>query len=158
MRHLKIALAATCLSIASPALAGPAEDFHQLMDDYWATTLKDSPLFATQTGVTTYDRELGVVTLAEFDRQTAEAAAVLKRLEAIPQSSLSPADQTNYAILRRTLSDAVKANTFGERQMLFSTLGSFHQFWAGLGEQQPFRTLADYDNYLARIGHVPAQM
>jgi len=49
MRHLKIALAATCLSIASPALAGPADDIHQLMDDYWATTLKDSPLFATQT-------------------------------------------------------------------------------------------------------------
>ena len=158
MRHLKIALAATCLSIASPALAGPADDIHQLMDDYWATTLKDSPLFATQTGVTTYDRELGVVTLAELDRQTAEAAAFLKRLDGIPQGSLSSADQTNYAILKRTLSDAVTANTFGERQMLYSTLGSLHQYWAGIGEQQPFRTYADYDNYLARIGQVPAQM
>ena len=158
MRRLTLALAATCLSLASPALAGPAEDFHQLMDDYWAATLRDAPVFATQTGVTAYDRELGVVTLAEFDRQTAEAAAFLKRLDAIPQASLSPADQTNYAILKRTLSDAVTANRFGERQMLFSTLGSFHQFWAGLGEQQPFRTYADYDNYLARLGHIPEQM
>ena len=133
MRHLKIALAATCLSIAAPALAGPAEDFHALMDEYWATTLKDAPTFATQTGVTTYDRELGVLTLAELDRQTAEAVAFLKRLEAIPQASLQPADQTNYAILRRTLSDAVTANKFGERQMLYSTLGSYHQFWAGIG-------------------------
>ena len=158
MRHLKLALAATCLSIAAPALAGPTEDFHKLMDDYWATTLKDAPLFATQAGVTTYDRELGVVTLAEFDRQTAEGAAFLKRLDAIPVASLPPADQTNYAILKRTLSDAVAANQFGERQMLYSTLGSLHQYYAGIGEQQPFRTYADYDNYLARIGLVPAQM
>ena len=69
MRCLNLALAATCLSLATPAFAGPTEDFHALMDEYWATVLKDAPVFATQTGVTTYDRELGVVTLAEFDRQ-----------------------------------------------------------------------------------------
>src|SRR5215213_7076162 len=94
MRRLKPLLAATCLSLSVPAVAGPTEDLHALMDDYWATTLKDAPTFATQTGVTTYDRELGVVTLAEFDRQTAEAAAFLKRLEAIPASALNPQDQT----------------------------------------------------------------
>ena len=136
MRRLKLALAATCLSLAAPAAAGPTEDLQALMDEYWATVLKDAPVFATQTGVTTYDRELGVVTLAEFDRQAAQAAAFLKRLDAIPVSALSPADQTNHSILRRGFSDAVEANRFGQRQMLFSTLGSFHQFWAGIGEQQ----------------------
>lgn len=158
MRHLKIALAVSCLSLAAPAIAGPTEDLQTLMDEYWAAVLKDAPVFATQTGVTTYDRELGVVTLAEFDRQAAQAAAFLKRLEAIPATSLNATDRVNHSILRRTFSDAVEANRFGQRQMLFSTLGSFHQFWAGIGEQQPFRSYADYDNYLARIGHVPAQM
>ena len=158
MRRLTFALAATCLSLATPALAGPIEDFHALMDEYWATTLKNAPTFATQAGVTTYDRELGVVTLAEFDRQTAEAAAFLARLNQIDRGQLPATDQTNYAILQRSLSDAVEANRFGERQMLFSTLGSFHQFWAGLGEQQPFTSFADYDNYLARLEKIPAQM
>jgi uncharacterized protein (DUF885 family) len=158
MRRLTLALAATCLSLAAPAAAGPTEDFQALMDEYWATTLKNAPTFATQTGVTTYDRELGVVTLAEFDRQTAEAAAFLARLQRIDRAQLSPADQVNHAILQRGLSDAVEANRFGERQMLFSTLGSFHQFWAGLGEQQPFTSFTDYDNYLARLEKIPAQM
>jgi uncharacterized protein (DUF885 family) len=158
MRRLTLALAATCLSLAAPAFAGPTEDFHALMDEYWATTLKNNPTFATQAGVTTYDRELGVVTLAEFDRQTAQAAAFLARLKQIDRSQLPAADQTNYAILLRSLSDAIEANRFGERQMLFSTLGSFHQFWAGLGEQQPFNSYADYDNYLARLALIPAQM
>jgi uncharacterized protein (DUF885 family) len=158
MRKLALLAAAAAIAISVPAVAGPVEDFHALMDDYWATYLKDNPVGATQAGVTTYDRELGTLSLAEFDRQTAEAAAFLARMDKIPPASLSPADQANYAILHRLLTDAVDANKFGERQMMFSSLGSVHQYWAGMGEQQPFHSYADFDNYLARLGHVPAQM
>ena len=70
MRHLTIALAAAaCLALSTPASAGPAEDFQQLMDDYWAAYLKDNPLTASGVGIQTYDRELGELSLAEFDRQ-----------------------------------------------------------------------------------------
>ena len=158
MRKIAFACAVARLALATPAVAGPAEDFRSLMDDYWATYLKDNPISATQSGVTTYDRELGTFTLAEFDRQAAEAAAFLQRMDQISSAQLSSADQANYAILHRLLSDAVEANRFGERQMLFSALGSYHQFLATMGEQQPFHSYADYDNYLARIGHVPEQM
>lgn len=158
MGKLTFALVAASLALTAPALAAPTEDFHALMDEYWATYLKDSPLAASQAGVTTYDRELGVLSLAEMDRETAEAAAFLARLRQIDRASLPAADQANYAILQRNLSDAVEANRFGERQMLFSTLGSVHQYWAGLGEQLPFHNYADYDNYLARLAQVPSQM
>ena len=83
MRFRSLALAAAAsLALATPALAGPTEDFHALMDEYWAAYLKDKPLSASQAGVTTYDRQLGVLTLAEFDRQAAEAQAFLDRLDA----------------------------------------------------------------------------
>lgn len=150
--------AAAALAISAPALARPAEDFHALMDQYWATYLKDNPITATQTGVTTYDRELGTVTLTELDRQTAEAVAFLARLDGIPPAQLSVADQANHAILHRLLADSVEANKFGQRQMLFSSQGSLHGSLATLGEQQPFHSYADYDNYLARISQVPKQM
>jgi uncharacterized protein (DUF885 family) len=159
VRKLTLLLAAAAaLSIASPAFAGPTEDFHALMDDYWATYLKDNPISATFTGVTTYDREVGKFTLAEFDRQAGEAAAYLARMDRIARARLTPADQANYAILHRLLSDAVEQNRFGERQILYSSNGSFHQFLASLGEQQPFHTYADYDNYLARIAQLPEVM
>ncbi|MFL6786399.1 MAG: DUF885 domain-containing protein [Sphingomicrobium sp.] len=159
MRTLNFAAAAAAaLALAAPAFAGPSEDFHALMDDYWSTYLKDNPIGATQAGVSTYDRQLGTFTIAEFDRQTAEAAAFLARLNRLDAGRLVASDQTNYAILKRTLSDAVEANRFGERQMLFSSSGSLHQFFPQLGEQQPFHSYADYDNYLARIGEVPAQL
>ena len=82
MRHFRIALAAAALAGATPALAGPEQDFHTLMDDYWAAYLTDNPLTASSVGVKTYDRELGELSLAGFDRQATEADAFLKRLRA----------------------------------------------------------------------------
>jgi uncharacterized protein (DUF885 family) len=120
MRKLTLLLAAAAaLSVSSPVLAGPTEDFHALMDDYWATYLKDNPIGATFAGVTTYDRQINKFTLAELDRQTAEAAAFLARMDRIPSAQLTPADQANYAILHRLLSDAVEQNKYGERQILY---------------------------------------
>src|SRR6266576_5814747 len=122
MRRLSLALAAAAsLAIAAPAVAGPTEDFNALMDQYWTAYLKDNPIGATQAGVTAYDRQLGTFTLAEFDRQTAEAAAFLARMDRMPAAQLSPADQANYAILHRLLSDADEANRFGERKILYSS-------------------------------------
>jgi uncharacterized protein (DUF885 family) len=159
MRYRSLALtAAAWFALATPAFAGPTEDFHSLMDTVWAAYLKDNPVSASQAGVTTYDRQLGVLTLAEFDRQAAEAQAFLGQLARIDVSTLTPDDQASYRILKRSLSDIVDGNRFGERAMLYSSLGSFHQNYAGLGEGLPFRTFADYDNYLARLDQVPAQM
>jgi uncharacterized protein (DUF885 family) len=151
-------LTAAVLVLATPAWAGPVEDFRKLQDEYWATVLKDNPLFATQVGVKTYDRQLGPLSLAEMDRQAAQAAGFLRRLDAIPAASLPASEQTNRAILKRQLEDAIEANRFGQRQLLYSTLGSYHDFLAGMAETMPFRSAADYDNYLARLELVPDRM
>ena len=159
MRRLMFSLAsAATLAIAAPALAGPAEDFQALMDQAWAAQLKNSPTLATSVGVTDYDAQLDVLGLAEMDRQAAEAAAFLQRLNAIPVARLSAVDQSNYAILKTNLTNAVEANRFGQRQMLYSTLGSYHDYYAGLAENQPFRTKADYEHYLSRIALVPERI
>jgi uncharacterized protein (DUF885 family) len=151
-------LTATMLSLATPLAAGPVEDFRKLQDDYWATILRDNPTFATSVGVSTYDRQLAPLSLAEFDRVAAENAAFLARLDAIPAASLPASEQANRAVLKRQLEDAIEGNRFGERQLLYSTLGSYHDNLAGMAENIPFRSYADYDNYLARLGLVPDRM
>ena len=159
MRYLTLALAtAASIAVSSPAIAGPTEDFHKLMDDYWAAYLKDNPLTASSVGVQAYDRELGELSIAEFDRQAAEAQAFLTRLRAVPAASLTPMDQGNRAVLDRTLEDQIMLNGFGQRQLLYSSLGSYHEYLATMGENIPMRTKADYDNYLARLALVPARM
>ena len=159
MRKLPLALiGAASILMASPALAGPAEDFHQLMEDYWSAQLRESPLLATSAGVTDYDAQLDELSLEAMDRQAATAKAFLERLNAIPATALPPAQQTNYTILKRSLQNTIESNRFGQRQMLYSTLGSYHDYYASIGENQPFRSKADYENYLARIALVPDRM
>jgi uncharacterized protein (DUF885 family) len=159
MRKLPLALiGALAIAVAPPALASPAGEFQKLMDEYWAAQLRESPLLATSAGVKTYDAQLDELSLEAMDRQTAQAQSFLARLNSIPRSALTAENQTNHAILKRTLEDTVEYNRFGQRQMLYSTLGSYHAYYAGLGSSQAFHDKADYENYLARIALVPERM
>ena len=106
MRLRHIFLAASILATAAPALAGPPEDFKALTDEYWADAMRENPTFASAIGVHDYDDRLDDVSLAGQDRRAAASAGYLKRLNAIADDGLSPADRINKAILRRLLSES----------------------------------------------------
>ncbi|MDB5958867.1 MAG: hypothetical protein JWP59_161, partial [Massilia sp.] len=75
--------------------------------------------------------------------------------DAFPSDQISPSDVTKQAILRRQLSEQVEANSFGERTITFSTLGSWFQNFAGLSDIVPVRTKVDYQSYLTRLALFP---
>lgn len=152
MRKLLIAL---MMASSAPALAAPADDLRQVMNEHWTWYLKNNPIQATLVGVRDYDDELGDFTLAAQDRQAAEAAALVRRLDAIPDAGLSQAERVNKAILRQMLSNQVEGNKFGQRTMLFSSTNSFHQFFPQIGNLMPLRTKSDYESYLARLDKIP---
>src|SRR4051794_9302640 len=118
MRRLLLAL---LLLAAAPVRAAPADDYHHLLADHYQWLLRDNPVQATALGVRTYDALLSDPSLAADDRRAAEAAAFLARLEKIPSASLSPADRTNRAILKRSLEGIVEGNRYKQREMLFTT-------------------------------------
>jgi uncharacterized protein (DUF885 family) len=148
------ALAASLLS--SAAVAAPAGDLKALLDEHWAWTMKNSPVYATMLGVRDHDRELGDPSLAAEDRRAAEAQAFIDRLDRIDPAALSEVDRANRAILRRQLAEQVEGNRFGQRAITFTSYSSWFQQAAGLGEQLPFQTGADYESYLARLAAYPA--
>ena len=156
MRRFQLLLAATMLASAVPAQAGPAEDFKALTDEYWAFVMREFPTYASSLGIRDYDDKLGDISLAAEDRRAAQYQLYLDRLAAIPDAALSPADRINKAILVRSLSESVEGNRFGQRTMLFSNRGGWHQSIAGLADALTFRTRADYDNYLKRLAQYPA--
>jgi uncharacterized protein (DUF885 family) len=158
MRRLSVLLTAAALLTATPALAGPSEDFQALQNDFWAEVLRSNPLLASSAGVTTYDRELAPLSLAEMDRQAAASQGFLTRLDAIPATGFSDTERANAAILRSVLQEAVEMNRFGQRQLLYSTLGSYHGQLASMADGLALRTPSDYRNYLARLALVPDRM
>jgi uncharacterized protein (DUF885 family) len=156
MRFRHSLLAVAMLAVAAPAAADPASDFKALTDEYWAFVMREFPTYASMLGVKDYDDRLTDISLAAEDRRAAATAAYLKRLDAIPDAGLSAADRVNKAILRRSLSEGIEANRFGQRVIIFSNRGGWHQQIAGLANNLTFKTRADYDNYLKRLAQYPA--
>jgi len=145
------------LVLASPAAATPAEDFAKLLEDHYAWLLKEAPTYATSLGVRDYDDRIEDLSLAAQDRKAAEAQRFLQRLDAIPANQLTDADRTNHAILKRMLSETVEAARYPQRTMLFTTYYGWHQGFAGLADNLPFRTRADFESYLKRLSLYPQQ-
>jgi len=156
MRTSNIVLGVAALFLATPAAAGPPEDFNALADRYWAFVMRESPVFASMLGKRENDDKLGDISLAAEDRRAAQYARFLAELNRIPDAGLSPADRVNKAILKRGLEEAIEANRFGQRMMLFTNRSGWHQNIAGLADNLTFRTAADYDNYLKRLAAYPA--
>lgn len=157
MRNWFLAASAFALAGASPAYADADSDLKRLVDDVWAATLKEQPIYASALGIDTYAGEVGDYTLAAQDRRAMDAAAFLKRLDAIPADQLDAASKVEAGILRRALNSTIEGNRFGQRAINFTTYSSWHQQFAGMADNLPFKTKADFQSYnkrLAQYGRV----
>jgi uncharacterized protein (DUF885 family) len=154
-RNLLILLAPVAL-VASPALAGPAEDLAAVEREMEAWLLRESPEYASQIGEARSDR-LSDLNVEAMDRRSRDAAAFLARVDAINDTGLTAAQRVNRAIMRRLLGETVEANRYGQRLMLFTTYAGWGQRFAGLADDLPFANAADYRSYLARLAAYPAQ-
>jgi uncharacterized protein (DUF885 family) len=121
------------------------------VSDVWAASLKEQPVYASALGVNEHASELGDYTLAAQDRRAADAAKFLTRLNAIPSDSLNAASKVEAGILRRALNSTIEGNSFGQRAINFTTYSSWHQQLAGMAQNLPFRTKADFESYNARL-------
>jgi uncharacterized protein (DUF885 family) len=148
-------LAAAMIAAAAPAAAAPADDFRTLLDEHYRWLLSNAPTYATALGVRDYDDRIQDLSPETRQRQAREAQAFLARLERIPAGQLAPADRVTHGILRRSLAEGIEADRFGQRDMLFTTYDGWHQNFAGMARNLPFRTRADYESYLTRIAQYP---
>jgi len=147
--------AAVLLAFAAPAAAAPADDFRTILAEHYAWLLRENPTEATALGVRDHDGRIRDISPAARDLRASQAQAFLDRMNRIEPDALPPADRVNYAILRRDLSETVEANGFAQRDMLFTTYYGWHQGFASLARNLPFRTRADFDSYLTRIAQYP---
>lgn len=141
--------------LVSTANAKPADDLQVVIADHWTWWLSINPVQATSLGVRDFDDQLRDISLAEQDREARTAQMFLDRLGSIPNGELSEADLTNKGVLTRMLFEQIEGNRYGQRMMLFTTYDGWHQSFAGMADNLPFRTRADYESYLKRLSLYP---
>ncbi len=79
---------------------------------------------------------------------------VLRRVDAIPRASLSAPEQLNYDIYRDQVAVLIADQRFRDFEM---PANSDTTFWTDLGytARRPFRTLADYEHWIAQMRDIP---
>ena len=78
----------------------------------------------------------------------------LDQLNAIHQDKLSPTERLNYAVYRAQIQAFVNAQHFRSYEAPVNSDSAFWSNEAG-APREPFRTEADYKNYIARLRDIP---
>ncbi|HEX8505474.1 MAG TPA: DUF885 family protein, partial [Hymenobacter sp.] len=144
---------------AKAPIAATSAPLAALFDAYWEDRAKLSPLSATSQGDNRYNDQLPNDQTRAFRQQQRQFyEQYLASLKNFDRAKLSAADQVSYDIFEYEMQNRLKGlqqNTwmmpFAQFYSLPNTLG---QLGAGTGAQ-PFKTVKDYDNWLARVGQFP---
>lgn len=163
MRALKLALLVSLSTsvaqigpVSSPAIAQEASEqksveLHMIIDEFWAYSLDQYPEFSSSLGVADPAGRVTDASLEAEEKRVAKAKKWLKQLDEISQNSLSENDKTNFGILHRSLSEQVESYGFGQRSINFTNRGGWHQSFASMQNNLPFRNEQDYKTYVNRL-------
>ncbi|HEU0305676.1 MAG TPA: DUF885 family protein, partial [Lysobacter sp.] len=170
LRPLVLSLALALAATATPAFAaqapqaaqaeqGKAARLNALYEQYWEETLKLNPIQATFQGDPRYNDQLPDFLSAEF-RQQAHDFTVrwLKAVKDIGPAGLQGQDLISYEIFVRDAEQSLESEKYPGWQQPINQFGSIASFAVQLGSgtgAQPFKTVKDYENWLARGNRLP---
>ncbi|MBL8829755.1 MAG: DUF885 domain-containing protein [Planctomycetaceae bacterium] len=145
-------LAVACVNSPIHAAApNPQAALNQLLEEVWFTELAEFPLFATNAGEHRYNDKLPDMSPAAYERRREQQKSFATKLAAIPVESLDTDDRINYEFLSRMIADNRAELDFGAHLMPITNRSGFHVEFPELAKDVPLETLADYENYLARL-------
>jgi uncharacterized protein (DUF885 family) len=136
-----------------------AAKLNELYSEYWQEQLKRNPLRATQIGDPRYnDVLIDSGTQGFRDQEAALISQYLRAATAIGPQYLTTDDQLSYALFVYQLQRAQVQAQYPSWQMPINQFRSLPQQLTILGSgqgAQPFKTVADYENWLKRAAMVP---
>jgi uncharacterized protein (DUF885 family) len=154
MRRIQVALLAPLLgfltvdvAFAAKAANGPLV---KLFDQTWQEDLADDPIGATAAGDSRYNHLLPNLSIEAIDARQKKNYTRLAALRKIKREKLEKADQLNYDLFERDIKTRIGEYQF--KPWVFAVRpGEGPQMLAEVAEFAPFKTVKDYDNWVARI-------
>ncbi|HEX5755806.1 MAG TPA: DUF885 family protein [Arenimonas sp.] len=144
---------------ASVPAAQKAQQLEALYAEYWEESLKLNPVQATFVGDSRYNDQLPDFGSAEYRAQTrAFIERWLAKIEAISPEGLDGQARLSYDIFLREQKLGLEGERFPDWQQplnqFYNIAGMVAQLGSG-SSAQPFKTVKDYDNWLARAARIP---
>jgi uncharacterized protein (DUF885 family) len=154
MRRIQVALLAPLLGFLTVDVAFAAKSANgpllKLFEQTWQEDLADDPIGATATGDTRYNHLLPNLSIEAIDARQKKNYTRLAALRKIKRDKLDKPDQLNYDLFERDIKNRIGEYQF--KPWVFAVRpGEGPQMLAEVAEFAPFKTVKDYDNWVARI-------
>ncbi|MEH6515869.1 MAG: DUF885 domain-containing protein [Halioglobus sp.] len=139
----------------STALAGPSDDFNNLVEDVWNWELEQFPERRTSLGVGGANDTWTQLSLAAHGERDARRGGFLDALAELNSKELGPDQQLTYAMVQRRLEEAREYYAHGLHLMTLNMrTGPQHRHT--IAEYSPFEGEEDYRDWLSRMEGIPA--
>lgn len=157
MLRLVIILVMTTATVMAqtPGTNAGAVKLHALFEEEWEWSLKEYPTFATYVGDPRYNDRLGDVSFEAIQRRKQHARELVRKIEAIDRSKLSPGDQLNYDLFLYGAKESVEGQQFPQEYLQITQMGGVYSDIADLAQNIPRRTVKDYENFISRLEATP---
>jgi uncharacterized protein (DUF885 family) len=160
--HLAIAFAAALLSgCAIGCHRAPANEpsskkqLDSLLAEEWDFEMRTNPETASIYGDSRYNSQLSDYSPERFQNDMVRQRAFLRRFEAVSAAGLAEQDALSRTLMIGRLRDQLQEARFKQWEMPLDQMNGLHLFYAELPGMLTFRTVHDYEEYLARLHQIP---
>jgi uncharacterized protein (DUF885 family) len=126
-----------------------------LFDEEWQYELRTNPEWATQLGDNRYNDRLSDSSPEFFKADIEQKRGFLGRFQAVDSAGLSRQDALSRELMIRRLQEEIEGAPFKQWEMPVNQMGGLHLELPDMVVLTPFNSVADYNNYLARLHQIP---
>ena len=121
----------------------------------WEYQLRTYPELATYVGDNRYNDRLSDFSPEAIAKQTEHSKQQLKVFEAIDTTGFPEEEALNQQLTVRGLREDIEGARFNDWEMPVDQMNGVHLNYASLPSATPFKTVKDYENYIARLHQLP---
>ncbi|MFY9825729.1 MAG: DUF885 domain-containing protein [Thermoanaerobaculia bacterium] len=141
-----------------PATQGQESEsvrLQKLFDLTWEYVMHSSPEFATAVGYPGLNDRWSDESFEAIELGRALSPKMLRAIDSIDRSKLTPAEQVNYDLAHRRLEQDIEGQKFHGEYMPVNQVGGVQQGIPQLLTYMPVHNVKDYENILARLRGIP---
>jgi uncharacterized protein (DUF885 family) len=138
----------------SASVDSSSQQLLSLFDEEWQYELRTNPEWATMLGDRRYNDRLSDNSPEFFRSDIDQKKKFLTLFQAIDPAGFSQQDTLSRELMIRQLQQEIEGAQFKNWEMPVNQMGGLHLELPDLVTLTPFNTVADYDNYLARLHQI----
>jgi uncharacterized protein (DUF885 family) len=126
-----------------------------LLAQEWDFEMRTNPETASIYGDTRYNAQLSDYSPERFKNDIAQQRAYLRHFEVINPSGLRGQEILSRALMIGHLRDQLREGRYKQWEMPLDQMNGLHLLYAELPGMLTFKTVQDYEDYLARLHQIP---